>query len=908
MKLLRKVRSLFHRGKLDAEMRDEMRAHVELQTERNIAAGMDADEARYSAMRRFGNMASLQERARDGRRILWLENLYRDATFAVRTLRKSPGSSSVIVFTLALGLGVNMAVFTWFNAVAFRPLPVRDPGQLFTLARMDANGGETSAMSYTDFETYREHQTVLSGLVASAGVHVQPVDADEFAAPAGEEPAGFPVEAVSTNYFDVIGVPMALGRPLLASDETSTRAFPVIVLNHRFWQNHLGGDPAVIGRKLRLRGLAEESLTIVGVTGPEFFGTRPGALAGWVPLFMRPGDGWRSDLKATNFTLAGRLRPGISPEQAAEELRVIANEFLARPRVGHGAAETIILNPASTYLNLTAKHISLLLPLTCMFGAVFLISCANASNLILARAVTRQFEFAVRAAYGASRRRLFSLIITESVLLGVLGGLAGWAVAAALLRFAWPWLVNMVPDAREGVAGLHLHADHRVFLFTLIVSMIAGVSGGLLPALHVMRRSVVSALKQQGSAFGRGLSVSRVRNILAVAQIALSSALIYTAGLLAHRAVLTQFADVGFDKSRLLTLEVRAPRTYESHMLDSARKQVIERIRALPDVVAVSEMPRFPFAPSRATVTVPAGDSADSRPVYVLHAAVPANYFDTLQLPLTRGRAFAASEIASDRIAVINETAAREFFPEGNPLGRSFNVPSAILPDSGESAAKSVDGANAPHATLTVVGVVRDTRLYDPWSGDRPMVFLPLAQQTSTAPYLLIRTGSEAAGSVATLQQLGREVTGIVPRTLTVDDLFASAAVQFRVIAWGAGILAALSLIVAVIGLYGVMSFAVTQRGKEIGIRVAMGATPGHVVSGIVRESMRLVGVGAALGFGLSVMASSVARTFLFEVDAFDPLAGAIVALLLSAVAILACWEPARRAARVDPMVALRAE
>jgi ABC-type antimicrobial peptide transport system permease subunit len=319
-------------------------------------------------------------------------------------------------------------------------------------------------------------------------------------------------------------------------------------------------------------------------------------------------------------------------------------------------------------------------------------------------------------------------------------------------------------------------------------------------------------------------------------------------------------------------------------------------------------MPRFPFAPSWATVTVTAGDSADKRTVNVLHAAVPANYFETLQLPLTRGRAFAAGEIGSDRIAVINETAAREFWPDGNALGRRFNVPSNIVPGSEASTAEAVDGANAPHATLTVIGIVRDTRVYDPWRGDRPMVFMPLAPQTNAAPYLLIRTGGAAAGSVATLQQLGREVTGIVPRILTVDDLFAAATVQFRVIAWGAGILAALSLIVAVIGLYGVMSFAVTQRVKEIGIRVALGATPGRVVSAIVRESMRLVGVGAVVGFGLSVMASSVARTFLFEVDAFDPLAGAIVALLLSAVAIPACWEPARRAAKVDPMVALRAE
>lgn len=684
--LFTRLFGLFRRQQLEAEMNEELRAHLDALTERNLAAGMSPDEARCAALRTFGGVEQIKERARDGRRLIWAENLVSDAEFAVRTLRKSPGFTGVVVLTLALGLGVNTALFTWFNAAAFRPLPVLDPGQLFTVGRLDAKGRETKAMSYTDFVTYRDHQTVLSGLAASVGQGVYLADAPEVTAATGAKPAAFRIETVSTNYFAVFGVPMALGRPLIAADENSSRAQPVIVLSHRFWQNHFGGDPSVIGRPLRLGGLVEEALTIVGVAGPEFFGTRPRALAGWVPLLMRTGDAWRTDLKATNFALTGRLRPGVSREQAAEELQVIANEFLARPRIGTAATETIVLASASTYITLTAQHLTVLLPMICMFGAVFVISCANASNLILARTVTRQFEFAVRSALGATRQRLFTLLMTESLVLGVLGGLVGWGVAAGLLHFVLPWLLDMVPGAREAGVGLYLHADYRVFGFTLVVSMLAGAAGGLLPALHVTRRNVVSALNREGSTFGRRVRLSRVRSFLAVAQLALSSALLFTAGLLVHRALRTQFQSVGFDKSRLVTLEVLAPRTYEPGQVETARRQVLERLRGLPGVAAVSEMPRFPFARSGTKISVPTTDKADARTFSVIHAAVPANYFATLQLPLARGRAFFAHETPSERVAVISETAAREFWPNGDALGRRFEIPTRILTGDAASA------------------------------------------------------------------------------------------------------------------------------------------------------------------------------------------------------------------------------
>jgi predicted permease len=902
---------LFRRKRHEAEMNDELRAHLEGLIDRNVAAGMSPEEARYAALRAFGGVEQIKERARDRLRLMWLENLIRDAGFAVRTLRKCPGFTSIVVLTLALGLGVNTALFTWFNAIAFRPLPVPDPEQLVTLTRLDAQGRENTAVSYADFVAFRDYQTVLSGLAAWARMDVELAEEPEVNAATGAKSVGIRLETVSANYFTVFRVPMALGRPLVAADETSSRAEPIIVLHHRFWQQHFGGDPAVIGRTLRLRvpggtrerELVEETRTIVGVTHAEFYGTRPETVAGWVPF-----DASRSDPKAT-YRATGRLRPGISREQAAEELQVIANEIPARPDAGPRAKETIALARASTYFTLTAKHFEILLPIIGVFGAVFVVSCANASNLILARMVTRQFEFSVRSALGATRPRLFTLLLTESLVLGLCGGIAGWAVAAGLLQFVWPWLIDMVGGAREGMAGLHLHADSRVFGFTVVVSILAGAAGGVLPALHVTRCNFLSALNREGSPFGRGFRLSRVRSFLAVAQLALSSALLFTAGLLVHRALRTQFEGVGFDKSRLLAFEVLAPRTHDAGQLDIARRQVLERIRTLPDVAAVSAMPQYPFASSRVQVSVPAGEETDMRLLTTLHSTVPADYFATLQLPVIRGRAFTAGETSSDRIVVVSETAARTLWPNRDALGQRLDLPTAIITPGPASAAGPTNEANIPRTTFTVVGIVRDTRVYDPWAkGDRGLIYLPLRPQTRAAPYLLIRTHQAASSAIAVLQQVGREVTGIVPHVFTVDDVFAQAFMQHRVIAWVAGILAAISLIVAVIGLYGVMSYTVNQRVKEIGIRIALGVTPRRVASGIVLESLCLVGGGAVVGYGLSMALTVIARNMFVGVSAFEPVACAVVGLFLATIGVFACWMPARRASKVDPIVALRAE
>jgi predicted permease len=906
MKTLHQFLNLFRRRKLDAEMTEEMRLHVELQTERNMAAGMKPDEARFAALRQFGNVASIQERAREVRHWVWLEQLGQDLRYSLRSLGKSPGYTGVVVLTLALGLGVNMALFTWFNAAAFRPLPVPQPEQLFAVSRLDGNGNESKAMTYPDFVAYREHQTVFSGLAAVDGVTVEPSDATEFTATAGEMPKRLFLEMVSANFFGVFAVPMTLGRPLISDDETSSGASPVIVLSHRFWQNYFGGDPAIIGRTLRLRGLTVETLTIVGVAGPEFHGTRPGAPAGWVPLLLRRGDAWRTDLKTANLRLTGRLRPGISREDATGQLQQIAREFLVRPDTTR--AETIALTRASTYLNLTPRMLVQLLPIICLFGAVFLVSCANASNLMLARTVTRQFEFAVRSALGATRWRLFTQIMTENLVLGVLAGIAGWGVSVALLQFAWPWLLDMIPVAREGTAGLNLHADHRVFGFTLVVSMLAGTVGGFFPALQVTRRSVDSALKKEGSAFGRGIRVSRVRRVLAVGQLALSSALLFTAGLLVYRTLHIQFQDAGFDKSRLLTFEALTPRTYEPNQVDEVRRQALARIQALPGVAAVSEMPRYPFASSKTKVSVPIVGQGEGRVVDAVHLSVPADYYSTLQLPVIRGRTFAAGELAADRLVVISETAAKNFWPGEEALGRRLEIASDILVEAETAARVPANDADRPRTSVTVVGVVGDSLVYDPWSGARPVIYLPLPPQARAAPYLLIRMNGEARLGVGLFQQVGRAVTGVVPRVTPVEELFHEAFVQYRVMAWLAGILAVISLIVAVIGLHGVMSFAVNQRVREIGIRIALGATPKRVVSGIVFESLCLVGAGAVGGYGLSVGIAVIARNILQGLNAFNPLVGVAVTLLLAAVGLLACWMPARRAAKVDPMVALRAE
>ncbi|HWA27368.1 MAG TPA: ADOP family duplicated permease [Lacunisphaera sp.] len=901
------ARSLFRKRRLDEELSAEVTTHVEMATEANVAKGMAPEEARYAALREFGNVAGVQERVRDVRGWVWLEQFGQDLRYSATGMRKNPGFTAVVVLTLALGLGVNTALFTWFNAIAFRPLPVLDPGQLFAFARFDENGNAKRSTSYAEFTAYREQQTVFSGLTASGDIGVELVEGNEASAATGEGPVESRVGTVASNYFTVYGVPMALGRPLLPTDENSSRAQPVIVLSHQFWERYFNADPGVVGRTIRLRGLAEEVVTVVGVTGPEFYGTRPGALMGWVSLLLRSGDGWRTDRRAANYVVTGRLRPGISREQAIEEVQAIARRFPAAPLAGPAARDIVTLLPASTYIALTARDLTFLLPIVCLFGVVLVVSAANASNLILARAVTRQFEFAVRSALGASRRRLFAQVMTESLVLGALGGVAGWLVSAILLRFVWPWLVNLVPGASEGLAGLNLSADHRIVGFTLAVSLLAGLVGGLLPALRVTRRSVDSALKREGSSFGRKLSMVRIRNFLAVVQLALSAALLFTTGLLAHRALGAELRDMGFEQSRLVTFEALAPRTFSPAQLDAGRRQALERLRALPAVAAISEMPRFPFGAGRAEATIPARAGVPARPAIVLHLTVPANYFSTLQLPLLRGRGFLATELAADHIAVITESAARAFWPGQDALGKSLELPAHVVMGT-PPPPQLPNEASPPRIAITVVGIVRDTRAYDPGSGARPIVFLPVTPGTEAAPYLLIRTHEDAERSLDLMRQVGREATTLMPRVNRVSEVFDRVLVQYRAVAYVAAILAGLSLIVAVIGLHGVMTFAVNQREKEIGIRMALGATPRRVVSAIVGESLRLVAAGTVAGYGLSLAISVFARSVLMGVKPGNPWVGAIVALVLALIGLVACWLPARRAAKVDPMVALRAE
>lgn len=827
----------------------------------------------------------------------------------MRSLRKSPGYASVVVLTLGLGLGVNTALFTWFNAAAFRPLPVVRPDGLYSLQRLDEKWNATKAMSYADFVAYRDQQTVFSGLAAATDASVTLVEADPSDEDGRFSRVQLRVQTVSPNYFTVFSVPMALGRPLSPADETSTRALPVIVISHRFWQNNLGGDPGVIGRTLRLKGLAEEALTIVGVTSPDFLGTKPGAVVGWVPALLRRGEQWRTDLNSAGYLLTGRLRTGVAREQAEEELSAIANALLPRSSRSPKVAESITLLKASTYLNLGAKDLPFLLPLFALFGAVFVVSCANASNLILARTVTRQFEFAVRSALGASRWRLCTQIMTESLTLGLGGGLAGWGVAAGLLQFVWPRLLDLVPVAREGTAGLILQADYRVFVFTLGVSILAGAAGGLFPALQVTRRNVESALKQEGSAFGRGIRVSRLRNFLVVAQLALSAALLFTAGLLAHRSLRLQFQDLGFDSAPLVTLEVLTPTTLTPDELDSARRQALERVRTLPGVAAVSAMPGFPFASAQTTVSLPSVEIPGGRRIdNVVRLTVPASFFSTLQLPPVRGRTFSAEEGEDDQVVIISEKAARLFWPDTEALGRQLEVPRQTLPGGRPDEVATGNEANAPRVLLTVVGIVPEARVYDPGSGDRAVIYLPLGPSNAGLPHLLVRMDQAIERPPAALREATRAVTGLAPSMISVKEGFATAFVLYQVTAWVAVILAGLSLIIAVIGLHGMMTFTVNQRTKEIGIRMALGATSGRVISTLVLECLKLVGLGTFAGYALSWAIVKAARAMLFGVTAVDPLASLGIVLLLGAVALLACWFPARHAAKVDPVVALRAE
>ena len=896
-KLLLRFRSLFLSAGVERELDDEVRFHLEQQIEENTAAGMSAEEARRRARRTVGGLEQIKEQCRDMRRVNWIGDLGKDVRYALRILGKSPGFTAAAVLSLALGIGINTAVFSLINAVLLRMLPVKNPERLVVF-------NHRNDFSYPLYEDLREGNTVLSGLLC------------RFTIPASMSTAGqtdrISAELVSGNYFQVLGVEPLIGRMLTPDDARVPGAQPVVVLSNGFWRQRFGSDPGIVGKTIRLDG---HPMMVVGITPAGFQGTEVGVSPDVrVPITMVramiPEEVEINDRGWGWLDLVGRLKDGVSRAHAESALNAVylharENEVdgvfkdLPPAEKARLLSERLRLEAGSRGVSeLREKFSFQLWVLMAAVSVVLVIACMNVASLLLARAMARQREIAVRLALGASRVRVVRQLITESVILVLI------ATAASLVVAPWGthMLASFLPEGRLPVA-LSLGPDFRVLGFAVIVSLVAGILFGLAPALQLTRSAVTPALKAQANLSGLRGSLA-FRKILTVAQVALSLLLLEGAGLFMRTLANLKAVDIGYDRENVLLLElVPLLNGYTDEQSTRFFEQTIERVNQLPSVRSASIGSMGLLGPGLRIegVHVEGSSTSQGQDTGGWINSVSPRYFETLRIPLLLGRSFTAHDTKSaPKVAIVNQTLARRFFGGGKAVGRHCRIGDAN--------------------DIEIVGVVRDGKYKDVREeprnvvdvrGEPPnVVYLPFEQNLGEPMTLYVRTVGNPAKVTADIRREVRAVDANVPiyNVRTLEAQLDESLSQERLVATLSSWFGAFALLLAAIGLYGVLAYNVTRRINEIGLRVALGAERGGVIWMVLREALLLVGMGVGFGVPLALVLVLSVSSLLYGLKPSDPLTISATAVMLFVVAAVASYIPARRASRVDPMVALRYE
>jgi predicted permease len=823
-----------------------------------------------------------------------MANFLQDLRYGARLLLKSPGFTLVAALSLALGIGANTTIFTLINAVLLHPLPVEDPSQLVSVWTSDernaGNGAfgflQTSALNYRD---YRDKNEVFSGLAAHQGIPLN------ISGGTGDPQQVFG-EIVTGNFFDVLGAKPLIGRGFRLEEDRTPGAALVTVLGYGEWQKRFGGDPGLVGRTITLNG---QAFTVIGIMPKEFKGTNAiGAPALWVPYMTYPqttSGFFRESIdsrRALVFNMTGRLKSGVTLKQAEANLKTIGTQ-LAReyPNDNQGRNVTLIplaqatVNPG--FRNNIVMAGGLLMTIV---GLVLLIACANVANLLLARASVRQKEIAVRLSLGASRSRLIMQLLTEGTLLALLGG----AVGLLLAYWAQDLLWSFRPPFLQADA-IDLHPDLRVLLFTIGISLVTGVIFGLAPAIQASRPDLVVELKERSGAPAGSNRIFSLRNCLVAAQVALSLIALIGAGLFLRSMQNAQRTNPGFDADHLASISFDlGAQGYTEERGRQFQRTVLERAASVPGVSGATlagSVPLFNGGFAR-TVFLEGQDTTDRRSGKLVQIdVVGPKFLETFGIPLMRGRAFSESDQPNTpAVVIVNETMAKRFWPDQDAVGKRFKF----------------FGQN--YFSL-VVGVAKDSKYNFIGEGPTPYIYQPLSQAYQPQVSLIVKAAqpSSVLGTVrAEVQQLNRNLplTGI----FTLPEIFDQALWAPKMGASLLAIFAALSLLLAVIGIYGVMAYSVSQRTRELGIRMALGASRRDVVRMVVWQGLRLTLMGVAIGLVASFFATRLITTMLFDVSATDAVTFIIVPLVLAAAALGASYLPALRATRIDPMVALRYE
>jgi putative ABC transport system permease protein len=878
---LAKLTNLMRReGRACADLDEEIQAHVEIEVEENIAKGMPADEARFAAMRTFGNIALAEEHSREAWSFCSVEALWSDLRLAARMLRKAPSFSVIAVLTLAIGIGANTAIFSVVRSVLLKSLPYPNPERLVVLNEYNLRAGNRT-VSWLDFLDWRRRTHVFEQMAAYRLTHVTLTKAGE--------PMLLRAADTSASFLPMLGATPMLGRNFNEAED-GPGATPAAVMSYALWRDRFGGDRQVIGKTLALDGTA---YSVVGVLPPDFtyFQKRVDL---YLPLGRNGNDPlWNRRGFHPDLLVLGKLRSGQSIEAARDEMNSMMRQMEREYPLSNAGLMASVTPLSSQRVADVRRTLFMLLAAV---GCVLLIACVNVANLLLARATTRQKEIAIRCSLGAGRKRIIRQLLTESVLLAIIGGGLGLVLASALLH---P-LLRLAPSDIPRLSETRL--DGPVLLFTFAIAVLTGIFFGVIPALHSSKVDLNSSLKENSRASSGG-NRGRVRSMLLVTEVALAVTLVVCSGLLLRSLINAQYVDPGFDAHHLLALDVMLP---ESKYVNPEQKvtfftQAVDRLQALPGVRAAGAAfcpPLVGICASNAFTI--AGDNATtaSLPTAGLNIVVP-GYFGAMQVPVIEGRLFTGADNAqSARVALVNQAMARRWWPGGSALGKRIRE----------------GGIESKEPYREIIGVVGDVRQQGMDRDGAPEIYLP-ATQFPFAPWdslqamtMVVRAGSDPM-SIATvaknaIQTLDPDlpVTAIQPMTQYMSQSLARREFSTALLAVFAG----LALLLASIGIYGVVAYNVSQRTHEIGTRMALGAQAAHVLRLVVGQALLLTAIGASIGTVGAFLSARSLASLLFGIRDTDPVTFAGMILVVFLLAMIASYAPARRALRIEPMLALR--
>ena len=869
------LRNIFAKRQNDRELDDEVRAYVETLAEEKMREGMTPEEARRAARLELGGIEQVKEEVRDIRTGAWLDSLLQDLHYGARMLRKNPAFTAIALLTLALGIGANTAIFSVVNAVLLRPLPYANPQQLIAIKESSQRVGVHST-SYPDFLDWRTQSKTISqmALLNNRAFNLSGV----------AQPENIEGYAVSPNCLSLLGVRPFLGRDFLPSEEVPGTA-PVVMMSYALWQSHLGANPDAIGKTITLDG---RSFTIVGVLPPNFrLDDKTDAIAPvgiWGADMMDRGD--RGDMEAL-----GRLAPGSTFQQARAELDTIAINLQKTYPVLNAGVGISVTTLRDQLVGDTRPAILVL------FGAVvfvLLIACVNVANLFLVRGAARSKEIAVRQACGASRRRVVRQMLTESFLLAAIGGVLGILVGA-LGVIGLKHLIST-----DMLQGINIAVDRNVMLFTAAMVVLVAIAFGLVPAWQASQPRVQETLKEGGRSATSSPAQHRLRGVLAMAETALALILLVGAGLMMKSMYRLLKVNPGFQSDRVLTMEMdlRTAQYSKSPARINFWQQLLEKVRAIPGVENAAIGTAVPLTGShnRADITIEGIPVLDigtfPHPDYHY---ISADYTRVLNIPLMHGRNFSGADTETAAlVGLINTTMARRYWPKEDPVGKRFHW--------------GRPGSKDPW--ITIVGVVGDTKLYGLANPSRLEIYLPFRQEPQTDMYLILRSAVDPASLTSSVRSAVAAIDRDQPvfSVITMRQLLDNSVSTPHLTLVLLGLFSGLALVLAAIGIYGVISHSVQQRTHEIGIRMALGAQRSNVLRLVVGQGVILAAVGIVIGITAALGLMRLITSLLFGVSPDDPLTFTAAALVLLFVAIAACYIPARRAIAVDPMNALRYE